>query len=129
MEGNLISHFLDSLLLLCAFIFNYMLIVFNHNDRIRTWCLYRFHAKVQFTYGPEHGCGGNIIVTEGSPQTIQSHDENNDGKYENDMDCHWLITGDAGKVLKLTFTTFNLEAPEYESGKQICYDFVEVYLF
>ena len=37
--------------------------------------------------------------------------------------------GDAGKVLKLTFTTFNLEAPDYESGEQICYDFVEVYLF
>ena len=45
------------------------------------------------------------------------------------MDCHWFITGDAGKVLKLTFTTFNLEAPDYDSGEQICYDFVEVYLF
>ena len=45
------------------------------------------------------------------------------------MDCHWFIIGDAGKVLKLTFTTFNLEAPDYDSGEQICYDFVEVYSF
>ena len=62
-----------------------------------------------------------------SAQTIQSYDQNHDGKYENEMDCHWFIMGDAGKVLKLTFTAFNLEAPDYEDGEQICYDFVEVY--
>ena len=61
-----------------------------------------------------------------SAQTIQSYDRNHDGKYENEMDCHWFIMGDAGKVLKFTFTAFNLEAPDYEDGEQICYDFVEV---
>ena len=44
-----------------------------------------------------------------SAQTIQSYDQNHDGKYENEMDCHWFIMGDAGKVLKLTFTTFNYD--------------------
>ena len=84
---------------------------------------------VRFTYGPEQGCGGNVVVSGTSSQTIQSHDENNDGKYENEMDCHWFVMGDPGKVLKLTFTNFNLEAAgDGPSGESICYDFVEVFI-
>ena len=90
----------------------------------------RFHAVIRFTYGPQQGCGGDQFIRGTSSKTIRSHDANNDGKYENEMDCQWLIIGDAGKALKLTFTTFNLEAAGTNpSGEQECFDFVEVNIF
>ena len=89
----------------------------------------RFHAVIRFTYGPQQGCGGTQYIRGTSSKTIQSYDANNDGKYENEMDCHWHIIGDTGKVLKLTFTAFSLEAPGTNpSGQQECYDFVEVFM-
>ena len=98
---------------------------------IFSFCInYRFHAVIRFTYGPQQGCGGDQYISGTSSKTIQSYDANNDGKYENEMDCQWLIIGDAGKALKLTFTTFNLEAAGTNpSGQQECFDFVEVKMF
>ena len=87
----------------------------------------RFHAVITFTYGPQQGCGGNINVDGSNAQTIQSYDANNDGKYENEMDCHWFIMGDPGQILRLTFTRFNLEAAgNNPSGVQECFDYLEV---
>ena len=82
---------------------------------------------ITFTYGPQQGCGGTHYVSGSTQQTIQSVDANNDGKYENGLDCHWLIIGDPGQIIKLTFTRFNLESPGTNpEGNQECYDFVEV---
>ena len=87
-----------------------------------------FHAIIKFVYGPQQGCGGNIEVTGSTTRTISSYDADGDNKYENDMDCHWLIIGDPGKVLKLTFTRFELESRGTNpSGEPECFDYLEIY--
>ena len=101
-----------------------------HLKYIQCYPVNRFQAVIQFTYGVDQGCGGNHYVRGTASQTIQSVDANNDGKYENELDCHWLIIGDPGKILALTFTRFRLEAPGTNpaSNLQECYDYVEVRL-
>lgn len=75
-----------------------------------SWNFYtfkRFVAVARFTYGSPQGCGGKIDVT--NSKTIQSYDANNDGLYEPELNCQWLLTGRPGQVLKMTFNTFDIE--------------------
>ena len=84
-----------------------------------------FQAAVKFTYGPQQGCGGNIDLTNIGQKQISSVDIDSDGKYEPDLNCHWLITSDQSKVIKLRFTSFDLEVRENGSRAE-CWDYVEV---
>ncbi|KAG1661332.1 Cubilin [Nymphon striatum] len=52
------------------------------------------------------GCGGIINATAG---LIKSVDIDNDGKYENYLDCIWKIAVPTGKVIKFTFSSFSVE--------------------
>ena len=47
------------------------------------------------------------------------------GNYEPLMNCQWMVFGEPGKVLKLTFTTFNIEQDQNDTLVQ-CWDYVEV---
>ena len=40
---------------------------------------------------------------------IKSYDADHDNNYEPNLNCQWLVVGEPGKVIKLTFTTFNIE--------------------
>ena len=82
-------------------------------------------AIARFTYGSVQGCGGKINVTNSANVQIQSYDANNDGNYEPEMNCQWMVTGEPGKVLKLTFTTFNIEQDQNNTLVQ-CWDYIEV---
>ena len=66
-----------------------------------------FRAVSRFTYGASRGCGGLVNITESS-QTITSLDDNNDGNYEPDLNCHWTVVGPPDKVIKMRFTSFDL---------------------
>ena len=73
--------------------------------------------------GINQGCGGTL---NGATGRISSIDIDYDGRYENNQNCIWQIMADDGKVIKLTFSVFELEGPM--AG--ICrYDFVEVSIF
>ena len=64
-------------------------------------------------------------MTNSANVQIQSYDANNDGNYEPEMNCQWMVTGEPGKVLKLTFTTFNIEQDQNDTLVQ-CWDYIEV---
>merc|ERR1719305_1840056 len=67
-----------------------------------------FKAVTRFTYGANQGCGGLVNVTTGRRE-ISSIDIDGNGKYQPDLNCHWTILGDDFNIIKLRFTSFNLE--------------------
>ena len=52
-------------------------------------------------------------------------DSDNDGSYESDLNCHWLITAGQSKSIKLRFTSFDIETRDNGSRTE-CWDYVEV---
>ena len=83
-----------------------------------------FRAISRFTYGESRGCGGLVNVTDGS-KTITSLDSNSDGRYETDLNCHWTVVAPEAKIIKLRFTSFDLELRQNDTH-QSCWDYVEV---
>ncbi|KAM9673713.1 cubilin [Trichechus inunguis] len=80
--------------------------------------------KVSFreTLGPQHGCGGYLT---GSNYTFSSPDSDSNGRYDNNLNCVWFISAPVNKLIKLTFSTFSLEAA---TTLQRCfYDYVKLY--
>ena len=45
--------------------------------------------------------------------------------YEPDLNCHWTVTGPPDKIIKMRFTSFNLEMRQNDTH-QSCWDYVEV---
>lgn len=85
----------------------------------------RFSATIRFTYGSQQGCGGNIQATSTETTQIQSLDADRDGNYEPELNCQWVVTGEPGKVLKLTFSLFNIER-DVNATSITCWDYVEI---
>ncbi|XP_003786834.1 cubilin [Otolemur garnettii] len=80
--------------------------------------------KISFrqTLGPQHGCGGYLTAPN---TTFVSPDSDLDGRYDNSLNCIWFITAPVNKVIKLTFSTFALEAA---SSMKLCrFDYIKVY--
>ncbi|XP_077993791.1 cubilin-like [Glandiceps talaboti] len=66
-----------------------------------------FRLAYRATYGPSHGCGGDLTDSSGQ---FTSLDADTDGSYENDLECVWRINVGLNQVVKLTFTsTFDIE--------------------
>lgn len=57
-------------------------------------------------------CGG--ILTEPNGR-VQSPDPDNDGLYEADVHCYWIVIAPEGKIIELNFTFVSLWSYE------ICY--------
>ncbi|CAI5455008.1 unnamed protein product [Caenorhabditis angaria] len=67
-------------------------------------------------------CGGRLIA-ESTPGHIYSHATFSDSKYGKNQDCSWSVSAkNAGRGVRLHFSTFNLEAED-----DCHYDYVEVY--
>ncbi|BFZ22426.1 hypothetical protein BsWGS_25465 [Bradybaena similaris] len=79
-----------------------------------------FTGKYVATYGPDHGCGGVIRQPNG---TISSVDVDGDGRYENNLECEWLIFVNENKRVVLTVTNLELE----ESYLHFCPDKLTIY--
>uniref|UniRef100_A0A8C3CRJ2 Cubilin n=1 Tax=Cairina moschata TaxID=8855 RepID=A0A8C3CRJ2_CAIMO len=78
-------------------------------------------ASFRETLGPQNGCGGYLtysVYSFGSPVSNVSR------KYEKNLDCVWIITAPANKLINLTFTSFVLEA---QSAQTCRYDYVKLY--
>ena len=86
---------------------------------------FSFGAGIRFTYGSNQGCGGRVPVGTGETKTFRSLDFDRNGNYEKELNCQWVFSGADGKVLKLTFSRFNVESAE-NNTYQNCYDYVEV---
>ena len=65
-------------------------------------------------------CGGHLNVT--SPGSFRSLDYDEDGHYENNLDCVWTIEAPEGMQIRLQFASFHLH--NGSSGGN-CTDFVE----
>ena len=52
-------------------------------------------------------------------------DVDRNGNYEKELNCQWLFTGQDGKNLRLSFTSFNVESAANDTY-QNCFDYVEV---
>ncbi|KAM5338742.1 cubilin [Glossophaga mutica] len=98
---------------------NSMLLVFNTDSfqTARGW-------KISFwqTLGPQQGCGGYLT---GPDQTFTSPDSDSNGRYDRNLNCIWFIIAPVNKVIKLTFSTFTLEAAS--TMRRCIYDYVKVY--
>ena len=53
-------------------------------------------------------------------------DTDGNGRYENDLDCQWLVVGTEGLVMALTFTRFDVEDKTNATRDDPCWDYVEV---
>lgn len=80
--------------------------------------------KISFreTLGPQQGCGGYLT---GSTHTFGSPDSDSNGRYDKNLNCIWFITAPVNKLIKLTFSTFALEAAT--SLQRCIYDYVKLY--
>ena len=64
-------------------------------------------------------CGGHLTALDTSNQ-IFSHAKFGDVNYDNKEDCDWIIEATQGKIVHLSFLTFELE------DEQGCgYDFIK----
>lgn len=86
--------------------------------------------------GELEGCGGRINTTSGAVN-IRSPDADNDGKYDQFLDCQWLVVGPDFQIIDLAFTSFTLEGQQRRgrptggettaTSDDICpFDYVEV---
>ncbi len=86
-----------------------------------------FRALLRFTYGHAAGCGGNIDLRTASSSSLRSVDADNNGLYENDLNCHWLVMGREAKNVRLAFSSFDVESNVTdETNATMCTDYVEV---
>ena len=64
-----------------------------------------FTAVVSFPYGPQQGCGGRTYLSgAGDTKEISSLDTDRNNRYENNLDCQWVVVGSEGLVMSLSFT-------------------------
>ncbi|XP_043205584.1 cubilin-like [Amphibalanus amphitrite] len=85
-----------------------------------------FRAAVLFSIGPDQNCGGDKTVSGSSTLTLRSPDTDSDGAYDDNLDCRWVVRGDAGRVLRLTLQQpFNIEV-NGSSSVSCPYDYLEV---
>ncbi|XP_072020163.1 LOW QUALITY PROTEIN: cubilin-like [Amphiura filiformis] len=80
-----------------------------------------FQAAYQEVFGPSQGCGGTLTQPSGS---ITSLDIDSDNQYENNLNCRYIVSVEANKVVQMTFSgTFDIEtAPSGDCS----YDYVEI---
>ena len=87
------------------------------------------HIRVPFLFNFSflQGCGGRTYLDgSGDTKEIQSLDTDGNGRYENDLDCQWLVVGTEGLVMALTFTRFDVEDKTNATRDDPCWDYVEV---
>ena len=66
---------------------------------------YLFYHSYYFTDNKTI-CGEFLSQSSGS---LHSPDEDNDGEYENEMECHWTLTAPEHQVIYLKFLEFDIE--------------------
>ncbi|XP_060048215.1 cubilin [Erinaceus europaeus] len=98
---------------------NNLLVVFKTDSfqTARGWKI-----TFQQTLGPQQGCGGYLRATS---HTFASPDADQNGRYDKNLDCIWFIIAPVGKIIKLTFNTFALEAAT--TLQRCLYDYVKLY--
>ncbi|XP_059179039.1 cubilin-like [Physella acuta] len=82
---------------------NSMYIHFYKQD----WSDTTFSGTYLTTYGPAQGCSGTFRQPNG---TIRSLDIDNDGQYEPDMECSWLIFVGENKAINFTINDIDIES-------------------
>ncbi|CAL1529132.1 unnamed protein product [Lymnaea stagnalis] len=75
-----------------------------------------FQASYSSTYGPAAGCGGTLRQSSG---TIRSLDIDNNGQYEPDLDCHWLIYVGENKLVTINITGINIAGQSPCQGENV----------
>ncbi|XP_071942939.1 cubilin-like isoform X2 [Antedon mediterranea] len=80
-----------------------------------------FKAGYYETFSVAQGCGGSLTSPSG---TFTDIDVDNDGLYEDNLVCTWLISVDVNKLVQLSFgSSFDIESG---LGGQCDYDYIEV---
>ncbi|XP_048237900.1 cubilin-like isoform X1 [Haliotis rufescens] len=79
-----------------------------------------FSAAYRQTFGVQQGCGGFLNNTAGG--TVTSVDIDNNGLYENDLNCAWTIMMPDNKL-----ATFNITRMDIETGSACSYDALKIY--
>ncbi len=86
-----------------------------------------FRAYIRFSYGPLQGCGGNIDLTgDSTTGEIRSLDANRDGKYEPNLNCHWVVIGRDGKNVRMSFASQFAVERAVNDTHETCWDYIEV---
>lgn len=81
--------------------------------------------------GENQGCGGTKNLTAG-PVTLASVDMDRNGKYDDNLDCQWLLIAPEFRSVEITFNAFNLEGSQglNKNADGLCpFDYIEVYLY
>lgn len=78
--------------------------------------------------GEQQGCGGIKNITR-TPITLTSPDVDRNGKYDDNLDCQWLLVAPEFESIEVSFTAFNLE--DSQGGNKVAegncpLDFLEV---
>ena len=93
-----------------------------------------FELVYKTTAGERQGCGGvyrHRSKTNLNPQLnsnvriIASPDSDQDGNYDSDVDCNWVLMSTEGTYFSLNFEYFDLETAD-NATKKCDYDFLEI---
>lgn len=90
---------------------NQMLIIFRADNS---------GQKLGFSANYSTACGGYLIASE-DLRTFYSHTTFETEKYENNLNCEWIIEADRDQSVRLTFDIFDLE-----DDPDCAYDFIEI---
>ncbi|GAB1597685.1 hypothetical protein Ahia01_000045100, partial [Argonauta hians] len=69
----------------------------------------KFRATYTTTFGVDQGCGGLIRNKSGSISSTNIIDPT---RYENNLNCEWIITGGSNEYIELAFESFDVEPSE-----------------
>lgn len=81
--------------------------------------------------GENQGCGGTKNLTAG-PVTLASVDMDRNGKYDDNLDCQWLLIAPEFRSVEITFNAFYLEGSQglNKNADGLCpFDYIEVWYF
>ncbi|CAL8142101.1 unnamed protein product [Orchesella dallaii] len=87
-----------------------------------------FEGAIDFAAGESQGCGGTKNVT-AQPITVPSIDLDSNGKYDDKLDCQWLIIAPEFSSIEVTFNSFNLEGQNKNtslSSGSCPFDYLEI---
>lgn len=120
---------LDCILFICMYMTVYAINLEGFKQHSHSHFIQKFPRQKHIVYlfsifvviGVQQGCGGFLNNTAGG--TVTSVDIDNNGQYENDLNCAWTIMMPDNKL-----ATFNITRMDIETDSACSYDALKVIL-
>jgi len=81
---------------------------------------------ILITKADDSSCGGQLVNDSGSVSSPGYPERGGDGRYPDNSDCHWHLSGTEGTLIRVKFFDLAVELGEGGSNSSCNYDYVNV---